>query len=302
MLQRLPKWGALLVVAGALSAAAARAVDADNLQKGADLTAAQVVEKNVAARGGLDAWRKVQTMVWIGHIQSPHGPMPSLPFMMAQKRPNKTHFEINAMGQKTMRVFDGVSGWKVRAKGDGSPDLQPFAPQDARFARDGQGIDGPLIDYETKGNAVTLDGTEQLDGHKAYRLSVRLMSGQTEHVWVDAQSFLEIKSDRTAYAAAGTPAGTATTYYGDYKTFDGLQMPTVIETGVGSAQGTDRMVIERVVVNPPLQDRAFTRAAAEGPRQKHFAQSSEMAMPHPGPQPPAAPPATAGPGQGSSSQ
>ncbi len=30
------------------------------------LTAAQIVEKNVAARGGLDAWRKIQTMAWVG--------------------------------------------------------------------------------------------------------------------------------------------------------------------------------------------------------------------------------------------
>ena len=34
-----------------------------------ELTAEQVVEKNVAARGGAEAWAKIQTMVWVGHMK-----------------------------------------------------------------------------------------------------------------------------------------------------------------------------------------------------------------------------------------
>lgn len=261
------------LAAAAATGSAVASVETAPGPRAADLTAAQIVDKNAAARGGLDAWRKVQTMIWLGHFQSPHGPMPSVPFTMIQKRPNKTHFEVNVMGEKSLRVFDGVVGWKVRAKGDGSPDLQPFAPQDARFARDGQGIDGPLIDWQAKGNAITLEGLDQIDARTAYRLNVRLPSGQNLHVWVDSQSFLEVRSDRTAFTAAGRPAGTVATYYRDYKIFDGLQIPTIIETGVGSGQGTDQMVIERVVVNSPVDDRAFTRAAAMAGRQRGFVQS-----------------------------
>lgn len=294
----------VLALAGAVAAGAVASVDPVAARHASELTAAQIVDRNVVARGGLEAWRKVQTMVWIGHIQSPHGPMPSLPFMMAQKRPNKTHFEINAMGQKTLRVFDGVAGWKVRAKPDGSPDVQPFTPQDARFARDGQGIDGELIDFAAKGNAVTLDATEPVEGRDAYRLNVLLPSGQSQHVWVDAQSFLEVKSDRTAYSAAGAVAGTVSVYYRDYKEFEGLQIPTTIETGVGSGQGTDRMVIERVVINPPLDDRGFTRAAVDG-RKRGLAQApggAAPAHPHPMPAAPAAAPAAAGADPGSARQ
>ena len=292
----------LLLVAGAVTASAAKSVDPAAAPHAAELTAAQIVEKNAAARGGLDAWHKVQTIVWIGHIQSPHGPMPSLPFTMAQKRPNKTHFEINAMGQKTLRVFDGVVGWKVRGRPDGSTDIQPFSPVDARFARDEQGIDGELIDFESKGNAVTLEGTDEVEGRKAYRLNVRLPSGQSQHVWVDAQNFLDVKSDRAAFNAAGTAAGTVAVYYRDYKEFEGLQIPTTIETGVGSGQGTDRMVIERVVINPPLDDRGFTRAAAEG-RKRGLAQApGSVPRPRPSPSAPASPPAGAAVEPGSAQQ
>src|ERR1700676_1178480 len=88
----------------------------------AELSAAKIVEKNVAARGGLDAWRKIETMVWSGHMQSAHGQIPSMLFVMQQKRPNKTRLEINALGQKTVRIFDGVRGWKVKPNRDGGPE------------------------------------------------------------------------------------------------------------------------------------------------------------------------------------
>jgi hypothetical protein len=249
-------------VALACAIGAGGAVDA--AAQGTDLTAAQIVEKNVAARGGLDAWRKVQTMVWLGHVQSPHGPMPSVLFSLAQKRPNKTRFEISAAGQKTARIFDGVHGWKFRPGEGGRPEAQPFTLQEVQFARDGQGVDGLLIDHSAKGSAVSLEGTDAVDGRAAYRLQVRLASGRIQHVWVDAQSFLDIKSDRVAYGAAGAASGTVAVYYRDYKSFDGLQIPTTVETGVGSGQGTDRMVIERVVINPPVEDQAFTREGVTG--------------------------------------
>src|SRR5437016_876698 len=34
------------------------------------LSADQILEKHGAARGGLEAWRKIRTMGWIGHLQS----------------------------------------------------------------------------------------------------------------------------------------------------------------------------------------------------------------------------------------
>src|SRR5258708_28325803 len=37
------------------------------------LTAQQIVEKHVAARGGLQAWRAVQTMSWSGNMEAGSG-------------------------------------------------------------------------------------------------------------------------------------------------------------------------------------------------------------------------------------
>jgi outer membrane lipoprotein-sorting protein len=245
-----------IAIAALAACSAAGAVAADSAPEAAELTAEQIVEKNVAARGGLEAWHKIQTMVWIGHMESPGNPVSQIPFVLQQKRPNKTRFELNAMGQRTLRVFDGKRGWKAHPSQDGRPDVQPFTPQELRFAQGEVVIDSPLFDYESKRVAVELDGIDQVEGRKAYRLIVRTASGQRHNVWIDAQTFLDVKYDRTSYNAAGVPR-TVSVFYRDYKTVEGLQIPGTIETGAGPGQGSEKMVIEKIALNPPLDDRVF---------------------------------------------
>ena len=231
------------------------------------LTAAQIVEKNVTARGGLEAWRKIQTMVWVGHIQRANASAPSLPFVLEMKRPNKTRFEIRAPNQMAVRIYDGTQGWKLRPAPNGNPELQPYTAEELRFARDGQGIDGPLMDYRAKGIAVALDGVDKIEGRKAYRLSVTLPSGVSHHVWIDARTFLDIKYDRASHNARGK-SGTVSVFNRDYRTIEGLRMPFTIESGADSAKATDRMVIDKILLNPPLDDRAFARPSLPSQRNR----------------------------------
>jgi hypothetical protein len=251
---------AMALAAGACWAAASSA---------AELSAAQIVEKNVAARGGLEAWRKVNTMVWAGRLERSNGPTANMSFTLEMKRPNKTRFEINAMHHTTTRIFDGAQGWKSRPGGN-SRGLTAYTPEELKFARDAQTIDGPLIDYQAKRSTVTLLGVEQLEGHEAYHLTVRLDSGERQDVWIDAQSFLDLRVDRMA--PSRTPAEAAATvpvYLRNYKTIEGLQIPTTLEIGVGRGSTPDKMEIERIAVNPPLPNNLF--ANPESARGQHAA-------------------------------
>jgi len=232
------------------------------------LTAEQVVEKNVTARGGLDAWRKVRTMIWTGHIESTHAPVPSLPFVLELKRPDKMRFEVKAQGQDSVRIYDGARGWKLSTTSSGRPEILPYTREELRFAQDGQGIEGSLMDYRAKGTAVSLDGVDEVEGRKAYRLRLVLPSGAIRHVWVDAKTFLELKYDREARNALGQSA-TVAVFYRDYRAVEGLQIPFLMETMPASAPaGTrpDRMMIDRVVLNPPLGDVAFAKPGVPGRR------------------------------------
>jgi hypothetical protein len=220
------------------------------------LTATGIVAKNVAARGGLDTWRKVQTMVWTGRLESAHAPAPSMPFLLDQKRPNKTRFEMHAMTEHTVRVFDGTQGWKSHSAAGVPPSVKPYTPEEVRFAKGEQTIDAPLIDLEARSSTVTLAGVEPIEGREAYHLTVRRASGEHEEVWVDTKTFLDVKVARMTYGPDGAPR-VVPMLYRDYKNFEGLKIPTTIQIGDGSTGTPDRLLIEHVALNLGLDDRLF---------------------------------------------
>jgi len=248
---------------------ASRSVTAAPVEPGGPkLDLRQILEKNLTARGGLDTWRKVRTMVWLGHLKSGSS-AESVPFVLQMKRPDKMRFEVTIDNEKSIRAFDGKEGWKVRPPHGGKPELRLLTPEEVRFARDAPGIDGPLIDHEAKGIAVELDGADEADGHKAYRLTAKLRSGAIRHVWIDATSFLEIRYDRETRGAAGEP-GVVLVSYRDYRSIDGLQIPMTIETGSSNGRPGERMVIDHVLLNPPLPENEFSSPWGSGGRSQAF--------------------------------
>jgi outer membrane lipoprotein-sorting protein len=222
----------------------------------ATLTAEQIVDKNVAVRGGLETWRKVATIIWTGHLESERSPLPSLPFRLEEKRPGKSRFEVTEPSQRSLRVFDGTNGFKMASGQDGRPEVKRFTAQEIKFAKAAPGLEGPLIDYRAKGTSVDLQGTEPIDGRMTYRIGVTLGSGERQTVWVDAESFLEARYDRTTYGPTG-PKGVVSVRYRDYKEVGGLALPSVFEISGRAGGKPDRMVIERVALNSEIDDRDF---------------------------------------------
>jgi hypothetical protein len=243
----------LAVGANAAERAAAKSGNAD--QK---LTAQQILERHAAACGGLEAWHKIQTMAWTGHIESGPEGSASRPFMMIFRRPEALRFEIIADGQRSARIFDGARGWRVRPASSGMPEVTDYTAEEISFAHDAGGLDGPLIDPQAKGISVALQGLDAVEGHRAYHFKVTFPSGHVHEDWIDARSFLELRYDRETRSAAGV-SGSVSVYLRNYQTFGGLQIPTLIETGGSGTEKTDKMIIEKVALNPAVRESQFSR-------------------------------------------
>jgi hypothetical protein len=273
--------GALLCASTFAAAAASQAVT----PVARALTAAEVIEKNIAARGGLEAWRKVETMAWMGHVESgAQGAARPMLFVLELKRPNMTRFEIQSQSDKFARIFDGAQGWKLRPGSAGTQDVRPLSPEEVKYAREEYVIDGPLVDYQAKGVAVTLEGLDDLEGRKAYRLTLKLPSGASRRLWIDAQTFLESRYDRPS-ASPHHPGAALSVYYRNYAAVDGLQIPMRIEhgsaPGLAVEKAQDSLVIDRVVVNPSLPERSFGKPSA--PRQHRATVNITGEAPSPSP-------------------
>src|SRR5512139_354505 len=238
-----------------------------SLARTSKYSADQIIERNIAARGGLPAWRAVQTLTFTGQLEAGGKQNTPLPFVMEMKRPHKSRLEIRFRDQTAFQVYDGSQGWKVRPFLN-RDDAEPFTPSEAKLAETWAELDGPLVDYASKGTQITLEGIEAVDGHDAYKLKLTLKGGAERNVWIDAKTFLEVKIDGDPRKMDGKLRKVAI-FYRDFKSENGLIVPHVLETVVEGVRQSHKMTIEKVAVNAPLEDSLFARpklkvAAASG--------------------------------------
>jgi hypothetical protein len=258
----------------------------------AGVSVSQIVEKHVAARGGVKAWHAVQTLSVSGKLdagtgdsvtrsvtmarqglgasakraeravaeESAHGTADrqvQLPFRLEMKRPRKSRLEVDFADKTALQVYDGQNGWKLRPYLN-RDDVEPFTTEEARSEETKGDLEPPLVDYAAKGSQVALEGMEQVDGHNAYKLRVTLKNGDVQHVWIDARSYLDVKVEGVPRRMDGKMR-TVWIYQRDFKSVQGVMVPYLYETANEGSQRTHKMVIEAVEVNRTLDDARFAK-------------------------------------------
>ena len=266
--------------------------------RAAGLTAEQIVEKHVAARGGLAAWHAVQTMSWAGKMDAGVGDSVArsqnyltqtwgskspkvraamvaaaktespkeapkqvqLPFVLEMKRPGKSRIELEFTGKTAIQVYDGKEGWLKRPYLNRN-DWEPFSAEQAKASAGKWDMDGPLIDYAAKGTKVALEGVEKVDARDAWKLKLTLKDGAVQHVWIDQKSFLDVKVEGTPRRMDGK-MHTVWIMQSDFRSVQGVKVPFELETVVEGYPDRHRMQLEKVAVNPKLDDSRFVKPAA----------------------------------------
>jgi len=130
--------------------------------------------------------------------------------------------------------------------------------EEAEGMIDGSDMDGTLVDYAAKGSKVVLAGKEDVAGKPAYKLKVDKKSGKTETIYVDAASFMEVKS-----VAMRKIMGNDTeleTFVSDFRPVGGVLMPHVIDS---KSEGNSVMTIniDKIEANPAIDDTVFKMPA-----------------------------------------
>ena len=145
--------------------AASLALAADTHSVRGSLSAAEIVDQNVRARGGLQAWRSVQTLSLQGKLGAggnqratlalprasdkskgmtvPQRPMEEtqLPFLMELKRGRKERFELQFAGKTAIQVYDGTNGWKLRPFLN-RLEVEPFTAEELKTSSSQPDLDG----------------------------------------------------------------------------------------------------------------------------------------------------------------
>jgi hypothetical protein len=216
-------------------------------------TVDQLVAKNIEAKGGAAALRDLQTLRLTGKLLVQEGQI-QLAYTQHKKRPDEVRSEASLQGMTQIEAYDGKEGWRV-SPFFGRRDPERMSADDVKALVEDAEMDGPLVDWQAKGNTVEYLGTEDVDGTPAHKLKVVRKNGDVSFVYLDPDHFLEIRvlTQRTRHGAYEE----VETDLGDYEKAGGVFVPTSIEFGRKGAPDKQKIIIDKVEANVPVDDTIF---------------------------------------------
>jgi hypothetical protein len=215
-------------------------------------TVDEIVAANVAARGGADRLHALQSMRAKGLAMMAGGKV--APVVREIARPGRIRLEITYQGLSSVYAHDGKVGWQVAPlQGHFEPERLP--EEVSAPSVDQLDIEGPLVDWKAKGHTVTLVGRTKVGDRDAYDLELRLASGAIRHDFIDAQTFLTLRTD-VERVVGGRKVPLETTF-GDYRSVDGIVYPFLIETRRRGRPQSLKFVVKTIELNPAIDEARF---------------------------------------------
>lgn len=218
------------------------------------LTVDQLLAKHFEAQGGLAKIKALKSRRMTAKVL---GAPVDVTLVFENKRPSSFRVDVLVQGQVQSTAFDGKAGWKVNpfAGYGGGKAAEPMTADELKDA-DLQGdLDGPLVDYAAKGHKVEYLGTESVEGSQAHKLKLTLKNGNTSTMFLDADSFLEVKamSKRTIRGQEME----SEQVMGDYKEVGGLLFPHSLEMGMKGMPQRQKLQVEKIELDVAIDDGRF---------------------------------------------
>jgi outer membrane lipoprotein-sorting protein len=234
---------ACALAASLCASSAAYALDAD-----------QLIAKNIAARGGMEALNGIKNIKAQGKVNWGGGDF-SLELASVQyvARPANMRMEATFQGLTMVQAYDGKEGWMI-SPFQGRKDPQRSSPDESKGNKLSADLEGVLVNAKAKGYEVEYLGLEDVDGTMAHKLRVKLNASDTRTVFLDPDHFLEIRyEDRLTVRGAESVMKTDV---GDYEKVNGWYMPFYFE------MGGQKVTFDRIDANVELDAAMFSFPAS----------------------------------------
>lgn len=230
--------------------------------------AAQTVDEIVAhyikTIGGMEKIQAVSSLRRSGKFTGGGGFEAAV--VRENKRASRVREEFSLQGMTGINAYDGKTGWKIEPWG-GKKDAEALGEGEMKSILEDSDFDGPLVNYQQKGNQVEFVGMDQFEGTDTFKLKVTVANGDVYFYYLDTDYYVPIKID-TKRMIRGAEREYETAL-ADYKEVAGWYLPHSVETNEKGSQDKSKVVYEKIEANVALDDGRFNMpSAAKSPQQK----------------------------------
>jgi hypothetical protein len=183
------------------------------------LTLEEVIARHIEARGGTEAWGKIQNM----SLEGTFGAFSKVgPFHLVKTRDQRYFLDHVMNDLRVVIGHDGEKAWWIHPmRGGDWP--QPITGIDLAVLRQKLDFVSPFFDYEAKGYTVELLGEGELEGQPSIRLKLVRPDGSEETWHLDPDTFLEL-----GFESTGSDFGFSVPqriFFDDFREVQGVKIP-----------------------------------------------------------------------------
>jgi hypothetical protein len=209
-------------------------------------TADEIIAKHLVAIGGMDAWRKVNSVYTEGNLKVQGADVSVSGTVLNGKGMRQN---ISVMGMTGFQIMTPQGGWNFMPfQGQSKP--EPITAEDLKENADQMDTQGALVDYKQKGHSVEFIGKEDIEGTEAFKLRVTHKGGKVQTIFIDPASYYIIRSV-SKQKANGQEMEIATNLSNYKKLPEGIVVPMSVSLPFGE------MTITKVEINKPVDEKIF---------------------------------------------
>jgi len=216
-----------------------------------ELTLEEILKRNEDAIGGAVAIDGIQTLKLTAHSVMA-GSKKGFSMVVMTKRPNLVRMEMTVQGNEVIMGYDGVTAWRVT--GSGEPEKLDQASASRLKDTSMNTSIGALTSLRAAGHQLELLGKEDAAGGPAYKVKVTMKDGMTAVYYLDAKTFLPVRTIATVSTAGKDME--VESYPTDYRRVGGIMFAHSIDQRVGGSS-IGKLTYEKIEVNEPMEDKIF---------------------------------------------
>jgi hypothetical protein len=219
-------------------------------------TAEEIIAKYIKTIGGAEKIEAIKTLRRTGKFTGGGGFEAIV--IQENKRPQMARQEFSIQGMTGVTAYDGKTGWKIEPWG-GKKDPEALGEEEMKGIQEDADFDGPLVNYQQKGNKVEFVGAEPVEGTDAFKLKVTLKNGDVRYYFMDTDYYVPIKIESKRIVRGAERE--FETSLGDYKEIAGVYLPYSIESGLKGNPNKSQITFEKIEANVALDDSRFKQPA-----------------------------------------
>ncbi len=215
-------------------------------------TVDEVINKYIDSTGGKDKLNSIKSIYMEGTTQMMGNEL-TIRITKEQGKLSRTEFEMG--GSTGFKLFTNKDAWLYIPMRSPSPvKLSDAAVASMQTELD---IEGPLVDYVTKGHKAELVGKDTLNGNTCYKIKLTTATGKEIFFWIDSKTYLiDQTSQQSPAMGDGKMPITTITVYKDYSPVNGVMIPHTVDISGGRGMNGST-IFDKVDINIPVDPKLY---------------------------------------------